>query len=264
MLDLSAIYNKTEAGVAEVQARALGLRAELRRLLILVDGQTPVSRLAAFVRGAEIVSHIFELETQGLITSPNSNAYRKTEAGVAEVEKRILGLRPALRRLLILMDGRTPLARLASFIPGLEINALVAELEALGLIVAPNTGGSSASSANVASVATASRATLPGLSVASALPEALETPAALTDRPPVTQARLLAVRTAAMRELERILGLVEHELLDKLKQPGDSLQLRAVISEIHQTLDEQFGVAIGQRFLDAVRSTTESSRNEAS
>ena len=32
-----------------------------------------------------------------------------------------------------------------------------------------------------------------------------------------------------------------------------ALGLRAVISEVHQTLDEQFGVDTGQRFLDAVR-----------
>ena len=34
---------KTDAGMHEVQTRDLGLRAELRRLLILIDGNTPVS-----------------------------------------------------------------------------------------------------------------------------------------------------------------------------------------------------------------------------
>ncbi len=69
MLNANAIYRKTEAGAAEVQSRALGLRAELRRLLILIDGAATLTRLAAFVRGSEIDLLIAELETMGLITS---------------------------------------------------------------------------------------------------------------------------------------------------------------------------------------------------
>ena len=53
----------------EVKARVLGLRAELRRLLILVDGNVPLSRLAIFVRGSEIDYLIAELEIQGLVTT---------------------------------------------------------------------------------------------------------------------------------------------------------------------------------------------------
>ena len=53
----------------EVKARVLGLRAELRRLLILVDGNVPLSRLAIFVRGSEIDYLIAELEIQGLVTA---------------------------------------------------------------------------------------------------------------------------------------------------------------------------------------------------
>ena len=53
----------------EVKARALGLRAELRRLLILVDGSAPLSRLAIFVRGSEIDYLIAELEIHGLVTT---------------------------------------------------------------------------------------------------------------------------------------------------------------------------------------------------
>lgn len=55
--------------MAEVKARTLGLRAELRRLLILVDGNAPLSRLAIFVRGSEIDYLIAELEIQGLVTT---------------------------------------------------------------------------------------------------------------------------------------------------------------------------------------------------
>ena len=69
MLNPNSIYRKTEAGLAEVQARVLGLRAELRRLLILIDGNAPLSRLSAFVRGSEIDFLIAELETQGLVAA---------------------------------------------------------------------------------------------------------------------------------------------------------------------------------------------------
>ena len=261
MLDVNAIYNKTELGVGEVQARTLGLRTELRRLLILVDGKTPVARLAMFVRGAEIAALIFELETQGLITSPTANGYRKTEAGVAEVQKRLLGLRPALRRLLILVDGKTPLARLSGLVPGMDVGVLVAELEVLGLVVAPNL-------VSAAAVINAS-GSAPDIRESGSMPAAVtgadgQTVASTgaVSRPPVTPSHLFAVRSAAVRELQRLLGVTKHELLDKLYEPGDSLALRAVISEVQQSLDEQFGVDTGQRFLDAVRGAAGGSSSE--
>ena len=263
MLDANAIYNKTELGATEVQVRALALRTELRRLLILIDGKTPVGRLAMFVRGAEIASLIFELETQGLITSPTTNGYRKTEAGVVEVQKRLLGLRPTLRRLLILVDGKTPLVRFAGLLPGLDISALVAELEALGLVVAPNavSAAAAANSGVLASLVSESQGTPAPVTAAAVQPVAQPTP---VSRPPVTPSHLFAVRSAAARELQRLLGVTTHELLDKLQQPEDSLALRAVISEIHQTLDEEFGVETGQHFLDAVRGAAGRHDNETS
>ena len=75
MLNPNTIYFKTEAGMEEVKARVLGLRAELRRLLILVDGSAPLSRLAIFVRGSEIDYLIAELEIQGLVTT-GTGAFR--------------------------------------------------------------------------------------------------------------------------------------------------------------------------------------------
>jgi hypothetical protein len=69
MLNPTTVYFKTEAGIDEVKARALGLRAELRRLLILVDGAAPLSRLSVFVRGSEIDYLIAELELLGLVAT---------------------------------------------------------------------------------------------------------------------------------------------------------------------------------------------------
>ena len=69
MFNAQAVYRKTELGVAEVQSRSLGLRAKLRRLLILIDGAATLSRLSGFVRGAEIDRLVAELEGLGLVTS---------------------------------------------------------------------------------------------------------------------------------------------------------------------------------------------------
>ncbi len=263
MLDVNAIYNKTEAGIAEVQNRKLGLRAELRRLLILVDGKVAVSRLAMFVRGAEIDTLIVELETQGLITSPTTNSYRKTEAGVAEVQKRLLGLRPTLRRLLILVDGKTPLSQLSGLVPGMDVHSLVAELEVLGLVAAPNSVGAAAPpNARNLAPALPEHDGVPAIANVAAAPP--DMPAGAANRAPVTPSHLLAVRSAAVRELQRLLGVTTHELLDKLHEPGDSLALRAVISEVQQTLDEQFGVETGQQFLDAVRGAASAGKAETS
>lgn len=81
MLNPNTVYFKTEAGMGEVKARAMGLRAELRRLLILIDGAAPVGRLAAFVRGSEIDFLIAELESMGLITSGASGGNVPTVTG---------------------------------------------------------------------------------------------------------------------------------------------------------------------------------------
>ncbi len=83
MLNPNTIYFKTEAGAQEVKARALGLRAELRRLLILIDGNSTLSRLAVYVRGSEIDYLIAELEIQGLITTGAEAPSAKSEAVVA-------------------------------------------------------------------------------------------------------------------------------------------------------------------------------------
>ena len=160
------------------------------------------------------------------------------------MQSRALGLRAELRRLLILVDGRTALSRLASFVPSLPILDLMAELETAGLIVAPHTAGATVR-AFIAPIAVPNQATLPGTSYVPV------TPAAVVASPPVSDERLLIVRAGAARGLRRILGPESHEWLDKFQQPGDSQVLRAVIAEIQQALEEQFGVETGQQFLDA-------------
>lgn len=257
MLDFDTIYKKTEAGLAEVQARTPQLRAELRRLLILVDGSASVSRLATFVRGSEIAPLIFELEAQGLIVSPTSSVYRKTDAGVAEVQNRALGLRSDLRLLLILIDGQTALSRLASFVPDRPILELIDELESIGLIVKPFSIASTANG-GAAAVAEPHQTSAPVNNDAQAMAKVAAPKTSLNDE------SWMIARAGAERGLRRVLGVEKHELLDKLRQPEDSLALRAVITEIEKTLEEQFGIETGQLFLDSVRNAANRNRDRPS
>ena len=107
MLNPNTVYFKTEAGMAEVKARALGLRAELRRLLILVDGSATLGRLAAFVRGSEVDFLIAELATQGLVTtgasapSPPSAASAAATTATASARPYDGNLEPTAAQLLV-------------------------------------------------------------------------------------------------------------------------------------------------------------------
>jgi hypothetical protein len=85
MLSPNTIFRKTELGNAEVANRKLGLRAELRRLLILVDGRNTTAKLAAFVRLPEVDSLLYELQSLGVIEVSDSSpvATAATPASVA-------------------------------------------------------------------------------------------------------------------------------------------------------------------------------------
>ena len=185
------VYFKTESGMHEVKTRALGLRAELRRLLILVDGNASLSRLAVFVRGSEIAALIAELENQGLVTTGMS----------------------------------------ASFVPGQR-------MAAPGL--APTMP---LASDGVASVAHSS-------------PTAPVTYANLEP----TTAQMQAVRRTAIRALIDLLGPDAEVLQVKIDRCKDAQELRVAITEIRQTLDRRLGPDTGQRFLDSVRAAAEETR----
>lgn len=67
MLSPNTIFRKTELGNAEIANRRLGLRAELRRLLILIDGRKTAGMLATFVRLPEVDGLLYELQSLGVI-----------------------------------------------------------------------------------------------------------------------------------------------------------------------------------------------------
>lgn len=173
--------------------------------------------------------------------NPNT-VYFKTEAGMGEVKARAMGLRAELRRLLILIDGASPVGRLAAFVRGSEIDFLIAELESLGLIT------SGASSGNVPTVTGVTAA--PPTTVATAADPNLEP----------TAAQMMAVRRTAIRTLHDVLGPDADALAVKVERCRDAQELRVAITEIRLTLDRQMGAAVGQQFLDAVRTAAEGTR----
>ena len=174
--------------------------------------------------------------------NPNT-VYRKTDAGIAEMQARSLGLRAELRRLLILIDGAATLTRLATFVRGSEIDLLIGQLESHGLITA-SLIGLTPGETNVK------------LSV---LVAAAPTPAART--PPAegdgvlepTAAQVAAVRRVAIRTLHDILGPDSDHLAISIEQCKSAQELRVTITEVRQYLDRQLGADVGQRFLNAVR-----------
>jgi len=63
-----AVFFKTAAGLQEIQNRALGLPALIRRILVLVDGKRSGRELAAFVGGSDDISEVLgQLVAKGCI-----------------------------------------------------------------------------------------------------------------------------------------------------------------------------------------------------
>lgn len=67
-MDTGTIYAKTEKGEGEINDRAHGLPANLRHVLILVDGESTVQKITGKGAGLpDIVGSLSELEKQGFI-----------------------------------------------------------------------------------------------------------------------------------------------------------------------------------------------------
>jgi hypothetical protein len=155
--------------------------------------------------------------------NPNT-IFRKTPEGVAELTARKMPLRAELRRLMILIDGRNSVSKLATFVRLPEIDALIFELQSMGLI---DSADGAAVSAQAAS--------------ADAGPEP-------------TMEQFLAARGAAVRAVNDILGPSAETLALKLEKCQNARDLRAAVTEVKQSLTRMLGESTGNRFLEAVRS----------
>ena len=183
--------------------------------------------------------------------------YRKSTAGVAEVQARSMGLRAELRRLLI--HGTATTERLASFVRGSEVEYLLSELETRGLIVptvaAPQAGIGAVIGKGVSASSSAGPVTITA-SPPSPAPNAVGS----DGLPEPTAAQVQAVRRAAIRTLHDILGPGADRLAIKIENCKDAQQMRAAVNEVRQILDQQVGAAAGLRFLNTVRGAAEGTR----
>jgi hypothetical protein len=170
-----------------------------------------------------------------------TTVFRKTALGSAEMSSRKLGLRSELRRLLILIDGRNTVSRLATFVRDPEIESHLLELQSLSLI---DTGEGVVASPNMAAAPNAPSAAAPTAAQAQVDGSGLLP----------TQEQFLTARIAAVRHINDTLGPGGETLAVKLERTKSAQELREVVSQVRQSLERMMGEAAGQRFLEAVRS----------
>lgn len=177
--------------------------------------------------------------------TPNT-IFKKTEAGVAEVSARALGLRAVLRRVLIMVDGRQTVATLASTVRGEEIDGLIYELQSLGLV--DPTGGATAAQRNTASTTNVSTDATTN-AIAREPGHSLNAPAG--GEP--TKEQLISAKLAAVRTLNDMLGPTAETFALRIEKCRTPNELREQVALIRQSLVKMIGEASGTRFVDAVR-----------
>ncbi len=155
----------------------------------------------------------------------STTVFRKTELGNAEIATRKLGLRAELRRLLIMVDGRNNVTRLAAVARPGEAEALLYELLAAGVIEAGD--GSSTPAAQVSGSSDTS--------------------------PAPTPEQFKAARQAGVRHLNDTLGPAAESFALRLERAKDAQELRDAVTQVRASLERMNGAAEAQRFLDAVR-----------
>ncbi len=158
----------------------------------------------------------------------STTVFRKTELGNTEIATRKLGLRSELRRLLIMVDGRNNVARLAAIARPGEAEALLYELLAAGVIEAGD-----GSSAVVAQSSSSSNSSDSG--------------------PAPTAEQFKAARQAGVRHLNDTLGPAAESFALRLERAKDAQELRDAVTHVRTSLERMNGAAEAQRFLDAVR-----------
>jgi hypothetical protein len=186
-----------------------------------------------------------------------SAVYRKTDAGIAEVRDRSLGLRAELRRLLILMDGVATVARLSTFVRASEIEVLIAELELRGLVT---TGLDTSGPRTIAGAPMLSIEVPPAVAAAPIAATPVKQAAEAILEPSAAQVE--AVRRTAVDSLRKLLGpgVATNDLALKIERCKTSGDMRIAINDSRQVIDRVVGVDVGQRFIDAVRGAAEGTR----
>jgi hypothetical protein len=149
--------------------------------------------------------------------------FQRTEAGGREVAAAAAGLSPKLRRALVLVDGERSVGQLASLFRHGEVDAILAELQAMGLV------------------------TLAGGMLA-AVPAGTARGASDTASGPAHAERFEEVRRLAMREISGRLGPNGDTLALRIERCRTPEELRAALLEAERILASLLGADYGRSF----------------
>jgi hypothetical protein len=156
-----------------------------------------------------------------------SLVFHKTESGVREVAAPARGLPPKLRRALILMDGAKTLAELAPLFRAGEIDSIVVDLQAKGLVTLAD--GTLAPVSADADDGAAEAAT-------GAIPER----------------HFDEVRRRAVREISDRLGPNGDKLALRIERCGTPEELRVALREAEKILVTFLGANYGRTFAQKI------------
>ena len=91
-MDTGIVYKKTVKGDEEIRTRASGLSANLRRVLILVDGSSTVQKTVEKGAGLpDILQCLNELEKQGYISPIEGDPVARMKAELIAAARKTLG-----------------------------------------------------------------------------------------------------------------------------------------------------------------------------
>jgi hypothetical protein len=181
-----------------------------------------------------------------------SAIFRKTSSGVAEISTRALGLRPELRRLLIMIDGTSSVAKLASAAPKGNIDELLDELLALGVIDSAIVGMRLSLTTLEAPAPTPMSAPTVSARMMSAQTQTGSAADATLGNAP-SQEQFVAARRAAVRFVNDSLGPSAEAIAIRLERTKTVAELRDAIQAARQSVATARGEALAQRFIETVR-----------
>jgi hypothetical protein len=154
--------------------------------------------------------------------------FKKTTIGLQEVEQRLMGLRPPVRRLLIVVDGIRSVESLETMFRPSELQELLDELLALGMIAPTETA-------------------------TSFLPTGARD---IRDVKPLQPQQFAASRDAAAKSAEGLLGKGAKPFVTKITQARDSIELRKVVSEVQLELLAKLGPDAATLYLETLRAAS--------
>lgn len=161
--------------------------------------------------------------------SPHVDAglvYTKTDGGRAELAQRSAGLGARQRSVLIMIDGQKPCSALAGLAPPERLAGILAELEALGMIVAARAPASAASKMSAPKKA--------GI-----------------DPTLLSNAKRLLIATA-----ETYLGLLSADVVRKVQAAADEEQLLRALGQWHMAMQaSRQGRTVAHTYLDQIKAS---------